>query len=314
MAKKRKGKKINGWLNLYKHTGITSVKAMAEARRIFDANKAGHGGTLDPFAAGILPIAFGEATKTVNYVMDTIKQYQFIVKWGSETDSCDCDGDVINTHDHRPTKTDIENILPNFIGTIKQTPPQYSAIKINGQRAYALARQQIEIDMPQRDVDIYALTIDDMIDTDHSEFTVICGKGTYVRALARDIGRMLGTYGHLQALERTNLGSFDVNNAFSLEDLSKMAHKGEHYRILMPIDFVLDGIPDIALDSHQAAMLRNGRALSFISRYDRQCIADIIDINDNKQIILAKTGNDAIGLCRFNKHKLYPLKIFNLGY
>lgn len=311
MPRKKKGKRINGWLCLYKETGMTSVQAMAKARGLFDAQKAGHGGTLDPFATGILPIAFGEATKTVDYVMDHIKQYQFIIKWGSETDSCDCDGDVIATSDHRPSAQEIKQILPDFTGNIQQIPPQHSAIKINGKRAYELARNNIAVEMPMRDVHIYSLTLDNIIDENHCEFTAVCGKGTYIRALARDIAHKLGTYGYLQALERTILGPFDINDAFSLEELEKMSHKEELYHSLLPIDFVLDGILAISLEQQQAAILRNGQRLNLISRYDREKISDDI-INADNPIILAKTDDEPIGFCRFHKFKLYPVKIFNL--
>ncbi len=211
--RKRKGREVTGWLCLDKAVGLTSTGAVASVKRLFGAAKVGHAGTLDPLASGVLPIALGEATKTVPFVQDGRKVYRFTVRWGAETDTDDSDGTVTGTSDARPDAEAIRAVLPAFTGEIMQRPPAYSAIKIAGQRAYDLAREGEAVVLEERPVAIHRLVLAEMPDRDHAVFEAECGKGTYVRALARDIGRRLGCLGHVVALRRLVVGPFDAAHA-----------------------------------------------------------------------------------------------------
>ena len=211
---------MHGWLVLDKPVGMTSTQAVGAIKRLFTRKRAGHAGTLDPLASGCLPIALGEATKTVPFVMDGRKVYRFTVRWGEERDTDDADGRVTATSDARPTRAAIEALLPRFTGTIAQVPPRFSAIKIEGERAYDLARDGETVELAARPVEIHRLELVDMPDADHAEFEAECGKGTYVRALARDIGRALGCFGHVEALRRKAVGPFGENDMISLEQLT----------------------------------------------------------------------------------------------
>ena len=220
--RKKKGRPISGWLVLDKPLGMGSTEAVSKIKWLFKAEKAGHAGTLDPLASGILPIALGEATKTVPYVMDGTKVYGFTVEWGSQTTTDDTEGEVVKTSEVRPARADVEAVLPAYVGTISQKPPTFSAIKIDGERAYELARGGEAVDIPAREVEIDRLTIVSH-DTDRTAFEVECGKGTYVRSLARDIGAELGCYGHVVELRRTVVDPFDEEDAVSLDELEKAA-------------------------------------------------------------------------------------------
>jgi len=208
MARKRKGDPVHGWIALDKPVGMTSTRAVGRVRWLLNAQKAGHGGTLDPLASGILPIALGEATKTSSYIMDGAKTYRFTVTWGAETDTDDTEGTIINTSDARPQAHEIDAILGEFVGNISQMPPQYSALKVDGERAYDIARSGEHVELVARDVRIDRLVVVTHLDSDHTSFEVDCGKGTYVRSLARDFGRKLGCFGHISALRRTRVGPF----------------------------------------------------------------------------------------------------------
>ena len=199
---------LHGWLILDKDVGQTSTAAVAALKRLFRAKKVGHAGTLDPLASGVLPIAFGEATKTVSYVMDGQKAYRFKVRWGVETDTDDSEGRPVSEAAARPSPEAVRAVLPHFTGKIEQTPPRYSALKIEGERAYNLAREGEDVSLAARPVEVHRLTLTEIPDADHSIFETECGKGTYVRALARDMGRALGCLGHVCALRRTRVGSF----------------------------------------------------------------------------------------------------------
>ncbi|MGE0626622.1 MAG: tRNA pseudouridine(55) synthase TruB [Hyphomicrobiaceae bacterium] len=223
MARRKKGNPINGWIVLDKSAGMTSTQAVAAVRRIYDAQKAGHAGTLDPLATGILPIALGEATKTVSYAVDGEKAYCFTVRWGEQTNTDDAEGSVVQTSDRRPTVAEIEALLPRYVGTIMQTPPKFSAIKVEGNRAYDLAREGEPVELMPREVDIDALRLIDVPDDDTAVFAAECGKGTYVRALARDLGVELGCYGHVIALRRTRVGPFSEVEAVTLKELEDAA-------------------------------------------------------------------------------------------
>ena len=220
VARKRRGQAISGWLALDKPIGLTSTQALGKARRFLDAAKAGHGGTLDPLATGILPIAFGEATKTVSFAMDAEKTYRFDVLWGAATATDDLEGEIIARSDVRPGPTEIDDALAGFIGHIEQIPPKFSAIKVNGQRAYDLARANQEVELKSRTVRVDRFERADVdLGPDQARFEVDCGKGTYIRALVRDLALALGTYGHITALRRTRCGPFEEKVAISLDKL-----------------------------------------------------------------------------------------------
>ena len=219
MARKKKGRPVHGWLVLDKPLNMTSTSAVGRTKRLLSAQKAGHAGTLDPLATGILPLAFGEATKTVSYAMDGEKAYQFTVRWGGETETDDTEGEITQQSDKRPTREEIEACLENFRGTIEQVPPRFSAIKLDGNRAYDLARDGEEVELEAREVEIKQLELIEIVDDSTAVFSATCGKGTYVRALARDFGRELGCFGHVIALRRTKVGPFDESTAWSMEQL-----------------------------------------------------------------------------------------------
>jgi tRNA pseudouridine55 synthase len=259
---RRKGEKLHGWLALDKPLGLSSTQAMAKARACLGAQKAGHGGTLDPLASGVLPLAFGEATKLIPFIMDSSKAYHFTVRWGVARTTDDAEGEVTATHAARPNAAAIQSVLPEFIGHILQTPPAYSAIKVQGERAYDRARAGESVTMTAREVQVHELGLLSCSDADHAEFSVTCGKGTYVRAIARDLALKLGTCGHVTALRRVRVGVFKACMTISLEKLTQLAHKGEALTELLPIDAVLDDIPARVVDQQEALCLRQGRALT----------------------------------------------------
>lgn len=247
---------INGWVVLDKPVGMTSTNAVARLKRIFNAKKAGHAGTLDPLASGILPIAFGEATKTVPFVQDGEKAYCFTIAWGAESDSDDSDGTITQRSDQRPGLEEICAALPQFTGTIMQRPPSFSAIKIGGERAYDLARDGEPLDLPPRPVTIHSLALV-AADRDHATFEARCGKGTYVRAVARDLGRALGCYGHVSALRRTRVGPFSEAESVPLEQLMEALPPDA----LRRVEAGLMELPQIIVDRTTAARLRRGQSI-----------------------------------------------------
>ena len=214
--RRKKGLPINGWINLHKPLGITSTQAVGKVRRALNAQKVGHGGTLDPLAEGILPIALGEATKTVNFAMDAMKTYIFEVTWGEQRSTDDDEGEVVQSSDKRPTLDEINSTLAKYIGDIQQTPPQFSAIKVDGERAYDIARDGDVADIKSREVYIEALGVIEHTD-DKTTFECHCGKGTYIRSLARDMGQDLECFGYISALKRTKVGVFTLDDAISLD-------------------------------------------------------------------------------------------------
>ena len=223
---KRKKRDVNGWLVLDKPVGMTSTHAVSVVKRLLQAKRAGHAGTLDPLASGLLPIALGEATKTVPFVMDGRKIYRFTVRWGEERDTDDAEGRATETSAERPTAEAIRALIPRFSGLIEQVPPRFSAVKIGGERAYDLARDGEVVELAPRPIEIHHLELVETPDPDHSVLAAECGKGTYVRALARDMGRALGCFGHVAALRRTAVGPFTEQIATDLEALQRMAQPG----------------------------------------------------------------------------------------
>jgi len=310
MARKKKGTPIHGWLNLDKPQGITSTQAIGRVRRILNAQKLGHAGTLDPLATGILPIALGEATKTIPYAQDRDKVYSFTVQWGSATNTDDSEGAVIATSDQRPSTDDILKIIPRFIGNIEQIPPQFSAIKIDGQRAYDLARDGETVDIKPRTVTVYGLTLTGST-ADSADFELECGKGTYVRAIARDMGQILGCFGHVTALRRLAVGNFTEDDAISLDDFEKMMQSANPDQVLLPVETALDDIPALAMTAEEISRVRQGQTLKFLSRqdFDRLSVAGIDDLTD---IILAIGDSKPLALLQKNGAELHPVKVFNL--
>src|SRR5579872_5369291 len=260
MPKRKKGNPVHGWVILDKPAGLTSTQAVAAVRRIFDARKAGHAGTLDPMATGILAIALGEATKTVPYAMDADKTYRFTASWGEARDSDDAEGAVTGTSDRRPTRAEIEAMLPRFTGTLSQVPPAYSAIKVGGERAYDLAREGEEVCLEPRQVQVYEARLIEA-EKDRATFEILCGKGTYVRSWVRDIAQSLGTLGHVVELRRTRLGPFQEKEAVRLETLTPFMHSPAAFAYLKPLSTALDGIPALAVTGSDTVRLRSGNPI-----------------------------------------------------
>jgi tRNA pseudouridine55 synthase len=308
MARKRKGDPVNGWLVIDKALGMTSTQAVGKARRLFNAAKAGHGGTLDPLATGILPIALGEATKTIPYVMDGRKRYRFTLRWGEARTTDDAEGAVSATSDRRPTEAEIRAHLPRFIGEIEQVPPAYSAVHVDGERAYDLARAGKAVDLQPRRVAIYAFLLLGLEDSDHASFEVESGKGAYMRALGRDLALSLGTCGHISALRRLAVGPFDERHAISLESLATLGHSPAAFGHLRPVETALDDIPALALTDIEANSLRSGQSVGFIRRQDAGRVSHI----SSGTLVCATTGGKPVALARFEAGDLRPVRVFNL--
>ena len=262
MSGPRPKNKVDGWVILDKPVGLGSTQAVGKVRRLFGAQKAGHGGTLDPLASGVLPIALGEATKTVPFVMDGAKEYRFTLRFGEARSTEDAEGEVTETSDARPTDEALRAALPAFIGTIEQVPPAYSALKIDGRRAYDLARAGETVEMKPRQVVIDRLELVGRPDPNHADFVVGCGKGTYIRSLGRDLARAVGTVGHLSFLRRTAAGPFREDRAISLSKLEALGHNSRLLGALAPVATALDDIPALALTEAQASRLRQGQSLT----------------------------------------------------
>jgi tRNA pseudouridine55 synthase len=249
---------VNGWVNLDKPVGVTSTQAVAQLKYLFNAKKAGHAGTLDPLASGVLPIAFGEATKTVPIVQEGTKAYEFAVRWGEETDTDDAEGQIVARSDRRPTRHEIEAALPRFIGVISQTPPTYSAIRIAGERAYDLARGGEAFEIAARQIVVHRLALVEA-GADEARFEAECGKGAYVRAIARDLGRLLGCFGHIVVLRRMRVGPFLAVRGAPLEALRESLEA--RTAALLPLEAGLAELPRIAVDRNGAGVLRRGQKL-----------------------------------------------------
>ncbi|TVQ59462.1 MAG: tRNA pseudouridine(55) synthase TruB, partial [Rhodobacteraceae bacterium] len=299
---RRKGRAVDGWLVIDKTEGVTSAQVVAKARWAMGAQKAGHAGTLDPLATGVLAIAFGEATKTVPYVTDALKAYRFTVRWGETTDTDDAEGRVIATSAARPTDAAITAALPAFTGEILQTPPQYSAVKVDGERAYALAREGETLELAARPLWVESLALTARPDADHAVFEMVCGKGGYVRSVARDLGAALGCGGHVTALRRLWSGPFDAEDAISFAQIDELRHSGALESHLLPVATGLDDIPALAVPAAAAAQLRQGRPAPVAGgdlRYGDEAWASL----DGAPV--------AIGVYRAGQ--LHPNRVFNLG-
>jgi tRNA pseudouridine55 synthase len=252
---------VHGWLALDKPLGLTSTQALGKARRLLGGKKAGHGGTLDPLATGVLPLAFGEATKLIPYIMDGDKEYHFTICWGEARSTDDAEGEVVATSDARPTEAAIRAALPQFIGRIMQRPPAFSAIKVDGERAYDLARAGEIVELAEREVVIHGFDLLQIIDADHAAFRVASGKGMYVRSLARDLALALGTQGYVSGLRRTKVGPFSIENCTPLSQLEALAGQNDAASALLPIKSALGTIPTLVLTPQEAQTLQSGQRL-----------------------------------------------------
>jgi tRNA pseudouridine55 synthase len=319
MSRKKKGEPVHGWLILDKPEDVTSTQAVAICRRVFNAQKAGHGGTLDPLASGILPIAFGEATKTVGYVMEADKDYVFTVRWGSSTTTQDREGEVTGTSDVRPSKHAIEEALKGFVGDIDQVPPQYSAIKVNGERAYDLARDGETVELAARKVCLHEASLLDWLNPDEAIISVKCGKGFYIRALVRDLALKLGAEGHVQALRRTRVGAFSETESIRLSLLQEMSDKAALDDHLVPLETALDDIPALAITGEEASRLRQGREIVLlphqVEAFREMRRPRTVNGEDASRICLAteKVGQEnlAVALGEVRAGRFLPVRVFN---
>lgn len=306
MARRKKGNPVHGWLILDKPLGATSTQALGAVKRIYEAQKAGHAGTLDPLATGILPIAFGEATKTVSFAVDGEKAYRFTVRWGQETNTDDAEGEVTQRSDKRPALSDIEAILPEFTGEISQRPPAFSAIKVEGNRAYDLARDGEVVELEPRLVVIEELRLVETPDPNTAVFEAECGKGTYVRALARDMGRRLGCYGHVVKLRRTRVGPFSEEDAVGLDELREAAapeNGGDIGQFLLPVETALADLPELSVSQQDATNLSMGRAVLIRGR----------DAPIMSGPVFATFKGRLVALGEIDKGALHPTRVFNLA-
>ena len=309
MGRRRKGDAVSGWVNLDKPYDLTSTHAVSRVRRAFNAQKAGHAGTLDPLATGVLPIALGEATKTVPFLMDADKTYRFTLAWGRTTATFDREGETMAESDVRPDAAAIEAVLPRFVGEIMQAPPAYSAIKVGGERAYDLARAGETVELAPRPVRVDALRLIDATDPDHAVLEAECGKGTYVRAIARDLAQMLGACGHVSALRRTRVGRFTEASAVTLELLEDLGHKARQSEALLPVETALDDIPELAVTAEDAFRLKQGRPIVLVPR---QVEAVKARLKPGSRTVSAMAGGVVVALCEMRAGRLEPSRVFHL--
>ncbi len=301
--------KINGWIILDKPAGLSSTQALGRVKWILNADKAGHGGTLDPFATGVLPIAFGEATKLINHVLDGNKSYAFTATWGETRDTDDMTGNVTATSSIRPTPDEIRQAILKFTGTFQQMPPQFSALHVNGERAYDLARAGETVELKTREVTLTRFEYIGSPDDHSADFIVDCTKGTYIRSLARDLGRGLGCLGHVKTLKRLGCGPFTLSSAISLETLEKIGQKEgglERFQtVLLPLATVLDDIPALAVNEVETRRLRQGQHIVVHPLR--------VAIIKNSELIMIKHGEACVALATCDGHTLYPARVFHLS-
>ncbi len=309
--KKPKGRALDGWLIVDKPSGIGSTDVVNKVKRAFQAQKAGHGGTLDPLATGLLPVAFGAATKTVPYVMDGTKSYHFTLKFGEARDTDDADGKVTATSDVRPTDAEIEAVLPAFRGDIMQVPPAYSAIKIGGERAYDLAREGQVVEIAPRPARIDRFDLIERPDIDTAIFHVESGKGVYMRSLARDVAKAVGSVGHITALRRLRVGPFRQEHAISLDSLLGTGDTPPPSPdLLLPVTTALADIPALAVNGEEAARLMQGQAISLVDLMGR--IPREADPEGG--LLRAMAGERLLGLCRLEGGWMQPERLIQLGH
>lgn len=309
MGRRKKGEIVNGWVCLDKPYGMGSTEAVSKVRRLFDAQKAGHAGTLDPLASGVLPIALGEATKTVPFMMEAQKVYRFTINWGVTTDSLDREGEITARSDVRPDVEAVRLALPAFVGEIDQVPPQFSAIKVDGQRAYDLARDGAEFELASRRVTIHEAAVTDAPDADHVEITMRTGKGVYVRSLARDLAAALGAEGHVSALRRERVGPFSTENAVTLDFLTDLVHRDAASEGLLPVATALDDIPELAVTDQDAFSLRQGRPIVLLPRQVETLKSRL---RDGSRTVSAFHGQTLVALGQLRAGRFEPDRVFNL--
>jgi tRNA pseudouridine55 synthase len=306
--RRRGGTPIHGWLIIDKALGLSSSAVVGRARRLTNAAKIGHAGTLDPLASGVLPIALGEATKTVAYTMDYVKKYSFTIRWGEERTTDDGEGEVVETSDVRPTEDDIKAAFPSFLGDILQVPPVFSAIKVNGRRSYDLARKDQAVALPPRRVHVHDIKFLSSPDADHAAFQVTCGKGTYIRSLARDLARALGTCGHVSALRRTAVGPFSEAAAISLDKLETLLHSAPLIDLLLPLETALADIPALNLTEAEAQCIRHGQAVPVLPVVNRSQSHKVTQ----DTVVCAMAERTPVALARIKGGEIRPLRVFNL--
>ncbi len=293
-----------GWLVLDKPSGMSSAHAVAHVKRALGGVKAGHAGTLDPLATGVLPVAVGEATKTVPWTMGAAKSYRFRIRWGVSRDTLDAEGSVTGRSPNRPSAAAIRAALPAFTGTIVQAPPAYSAVRVNGRRAYARARAGEKVRPEPRRVDVHTLELAAVPDADHADFHVVCGKGTYVRSLARDLARVLATEGHVAALRRTRVGGFDEQQAVTVAELAEIGDKGGVGAKLLPLDAALVGIPVLELTRQEAVCARQGRRVC-PERVPRKLIGE--------GVVVAACDGRTVAVGQWCNREFSPRRVFRNG-
>ncbi|WP_299423351.1 tRNA pseudouridine(55) synthase TruB [uncultured Shimia sp.] len=299
MGRKRKGRDISGWLVIDKPAGITSTSVVNKVRWAFNAKKAGHAGTLDPDATGVLAVALGEATKTVPYITDALKAYTFTVRLGQATNTDDAEGEVIAQSDNRPTDDQIKAALGQFVGDIQQVPPKFSAVKVDGERAYKLARDGEDLELAARPLWVEELVMTDREDEDHVTLEMTCGKGGYVRSIARDLGEALGSFGHVRELRRIWSGPFDASDGLTIEQIDEMAKQPELDTYLRPLEQGLEDLPEVKATAEGTVRLRNGNpgmVMASDVEYGEECWASF--------------EGEAVAVGRFKAGELHPSRVF----
>ena len=301
MVSKRKGNNINGWIIIDKPAGITSTGVVSKIKRAFNAKKVGHAGTLDPDATGVLPVALGEATKTIPYIMDEIKSYHFCIKLGESTDTDDATGQIINTSSKRPSDDKISTLLQKYIGFIEQTPPNYSAIKVNGVRAYDLARSGTKLKLKSRSLFVKDLKFLERIDDDHALLQLTCGKGGYVRSIARDLGKDLKCFAHVKWLKRIWAGPFELENSIALQKLDELQKLSSLKQLLQPIEVGLQNLPFVKCKTNDVGHIANGRSITVSAK----------KIEADKTCWIECNGK-ALALGTVRDSQFYPSRVLNI--
>lgn len=317
MGRRKKGDDVSGWVVLDKPDDMTSTHAVSAIRRIFNAHKAGHAGTLDPLASGVLPIALGEATKTVPWLMEAKKTYVFTIKWGVSTDTQDREGKEIARSDVRPTPEQIRAALPAFVGEIEQIPPQFSAVKVDGERAYDIARSGETVELEPREVTVYEAELIGTEGEDLVTFRFRSGKGFYIRALVRDLAAKLGAEGHVWRLRRTAVGPFTEAEAVTLDVLEDLRHKGAASERLKPVETALDDIPALAINGEDAFKLRQGRPIVLLPHVVETLKPQFRDRTiagqDASRAVVALFQGKAVALGDVRAGKFSPTRVFHLA-
>ncbi|NNF91584.1 MAG: tRNA pseudouridine(55) synthase TruB [Boseongicola sp.] len=301
MARRKKGRDVSGWLVIDKPPGMGSTAVVNKVRWAFDAKKAGHAGTLDPAATGILAVALGEATKTVPFITDALKAYRFTVRFGGATNTDDAEGEVTATSELRPSDDEIAAALMQFQGDIEQVPPRFSAVKIDGERAYARARAGEDVEIAPRPLYVESLTLNERPDADHAVMEMVCGKGGYVRSIARDLGEALGCLGHVKELRRIWSGPFELDDAVSLDEIERLAKSPEIDGLLLPLEAGLADLPELRATAEGAARLRNGNPGMVIA-------SDVA----YGELAWASHDGRPVAVGSYRAGELHPQRVFNL--